>query len=214
MPFRTALFDLDGTIVDHFRAIHRCHSHTLRTLGLPEPTMAQVRAAVGGGLELAIAQLAGPARVAEALAIYRPHWEATMLDDVEALPGARELLAALHGRGVTCAVITNKRADSSRLICAHLGFTPYLAGVFGAGDTAWLKPAPEFTTHVLVRLGATAATTCLVGDSPYDLATARHGGLAFFGVTTGTHTAEELRAAGAHRVYPDLAAVRAALLPP
>ena len=115
MPrFATLLFDLDGTLIDHFAAIHRSHSHTLRQLGLPAPTLAQVRAAVGGGLQNALAQLAGPARVAAALPIYRAYWDATMLDDVLLLPGARELLHTLHTRGTTLAVFTNKLGTSSR----------------------------------------------------------------------------------------------------
>ena len=212
MAFRTVLFDLDRILIDHFTAIHRCHSHTRAALGLPVPTLTEVRAAVGGGLEHALAQLVGPDRVDEALAIYRPHWEATMLADVEPLPGALDLLATLGAAGVTCAVLTNKRGDSSRLVCDHLGFTPRLAGIFGAGDTPWLKPAPEFTRHVLAALKAEPATTCLVGDSPFDVATAQAGGLAFCGVTTGTHAEAELRAAGATHVFPSLPAARAVLL--
>ncbi|MBL9215292.1 MAG: HAD family hydrolase [Opitutaceae bacterium] len=211
MRFRTVLFDLDGTLLDHFAAIHRCHAYTLRRLGLPEPTLAEVRAAVGGGLERAIARLAGPERVAEALAIYLPYWEATLLDGAVLLPGARELLAALRAAGVRTAVFTNKHGASSRRIAEHLGLAPLLDGNFGAKDTAWLKPAPEFTAHVLRALGAAAATTALVGDSPFDLAAARQGGLAFHAVATGTHSAEELRAAGAEHVHPDLAAAGRAL---
>lgn len=211
MRFRTALFDLDGTLIDHFRALHRCHTHTLRRLGRPAPTPAEVRAAIGGGVEVALARLAGAARVAEALPIFLAHWEATQLDDVEALPGAAELLRDLQTRGVRCAVFTNKRAPSARAVCAHLGLAPLLAGVFGAGDTPWLKPDPAFTAHVLAHLGAEVATTVLVGDSPYDLAAARQGGLAFVGVATGTHTLGELRAAGATDVGANLAAVGALL---
>ncbi len=59
MRFRTVLFDLDGTLIDHFAAIHRCHVYAMRKLGLREPTLAEVRAAVGGGLDEAIARLAG-----------------------------------------------------------------------------------------------------------------------------------------------------------
>jgi phosphoglycolate phosphatase len=207
MRHHTVLFDLDGTLVDHFKAIHRCHTHTLRQLGLPRPTMAQVHAAVGAGLEAALARLAGPDRVREALPIYCAHWDATMLADAELMPGARELLLALRAAGARCAVLTNKRGDSSRRLCAHLGLTPHLAGIFGAHDTAWLKPDPRFAHHALSQLQADTATTCLVGDSPYDVATARNAGWEFYGVTTGTHTAEELRAAGATAIFPDLAAV-------
>lgn len=212
MRYRTFLFDLDGTLIDHFAAIHRCHSHALRQLGLPAPTPAQVRAAVGAGLETAIARLAGPAHTDAALALYRPHWDATMLDDVRLYPGARELLAALQQAGGRSAIFTNKHGPSSRRLTAHLGLDSLLAGNFGATDTAWLKPAPEFSRHVLATLGADAATTVLVGDSPYDLAASQAGGFAFYGVTTGTHHAAELRAAGATHVYPDLNALAADLL--
>jgi phosphoglycolate phosphatase len=212
MRYRTVLFDLDGTLIDHFAAIHRSHAHTLRQLGRPEPTMAQVRAAVGGGLEQAVARLAGPERVTQALAIYRPYWDATMLDDVRLLPGARELLAALKQGGVRIAIFTNKHGPSSRRVCAHLGIAGLLDGIFGATDTPWLKPAREFSDHALRALGAEAASTALVGDSPYDVATARNAGWEFYGVTTGTHTAEELRTAGATHIYPGLAEASVPLL--
>ncbi len=203
----SVLFDLDGTLIDHFKAIHRCHAHAMTQLGLPAPTLAQVRAAVGGGVELAVERLVGPARTAAALAIYRPYWDATMLDDVSLLPGAKELLIQLRQRGVRTAVFTNKHGPSSRRTCAHLGLADLLDGNFGATDTPWLKPDPRFARHVLAALGTDAATTLLVGDSPYDFEAARQAGLGFHGVTTGTHNAAELRAAGATEVFPDLAAI-------
>ena len=208
MPYRTVLFDLDGTLLDHFTAIHRCHAYTMRQLGLPEPTLAQVQAAVGGGVEVAVERLVGRERTPAALAIYRPYWDATMLDDVQLLPGAKELLVFLQQRGIRTAVFTNKHGPSSRLTCAHLGLAGLLDGNFGAADTPWLKPAPEFAEHVMHALGAAAATTLLVGDSPYDFATARHAGFGFYGVTTGTHTAAELQAAGATDIFSDLPAIQ------
>jgi phosphoglycolate phosphatase len=96
-------------------------------------------------------------------------------------------------------------------VCRHLGVTPLLAEIFGASDTAWLKPQAEFSAHAVRTLGAEASSTVLVGDSIYDLAAAQNGGLGFFGVTTGTHTAEELRVHGATEIFPDLSAVSAAL---
>ncbi len=212
MRLRTVLFDLDGTLLDHFAAIQRSHTHTMRQLGLPAPTAAQVRAAVGGGLELAITRLVGPARLQEALAIYRPYWDATMLDDVQLLPGARELLIALKEAGARTAVFTNKHGPSSRRVCAHLGIAGLLDGNFGATDTPWLKPAPEFAAYVMQALGAAAATAALVGDSPFDLAAARNAGFEFYGVTTGTHTAGELRAAGTTSVFPGLVELAPVLL--
>ncbi len=212
MPaFHTFLFDLDGTLVDHFAAIHRSHSHAMTQLGLPAPTLAQVRAVVGGGLENAISRLAGPALVARALPIYREYWDRTMLEDVVLLPGASELLSALKQRGLQSAIFTNKHGPSARLICAHLGIDRLVDGVFGAIDTPWLKPDRRFTDHVLAELKADARTTLFIGDSPYDIQTAHNAGLPSWCVATGTHTADELRTAGAEAVYDSLDEIAAAL---
>jgi HAD superfamily hydrolase (TIGR01509 family) len=202
--FRTVLFDLDGTLIDHFAAIHRSYVHTLPQLGLPAPTLAQVRTAVGGGLEHAMLNFVPEARLAEALKIFRAFWEVHMLEDVEPLPGAVELLRALHRQGVVCAVLTNKHGPSSRAICDHLHLTPYLNAVIGATDTPWLKPQPEFTSHVLALLHAQPSTTLLVGDSPYDVQAAHAAGLPCWAVTTGTHNAEQLGAARAGKVFASL----------
>ncbi|MEI6860904.1 MAG: HAD family hydrolase [Verrucomicrobiota bacterium] len=213
MRFRTLLFDLDGTLVDHFAAIHRCHAYAMGRLGLPVPTPAQVRAAVGGGLENAIRRLAGPEHVAAVLPLFRAHSAATMLDDVTALPGAGEVLAAGRATGAKTAVLTNKHGPSARRICEHLGLAPLLDGIFGANDTLWLKPEPKFTAHALAVLNADTTTTLLIGDSPYDVQTARLAGLACWCVTTGTHTAAELHTAGADEVFTSLGEIVTRLTP-
>lgn len=213
MRFRTVLFDLDGTLMDHLPAIHRCYAHTLPQLGLPAPTYQQVKRAIGGGLENAMLKFVPASRLDEALAIYRPFWDATMLSGAEPMPGALELLQALSARGVTCAVFTNKHGPSARAVCEHMGLSPYLRAVFGAKDTPWLKPAPEFAAHALTALSADAATTCLVGDSPWDVQAAHNAGFPCFAVTTGTHTADELRAACADAVYDNLTTLAATEFP-
>ena len=45
----------------------------------------------------------------------------------------------------------------------------------------------------------------LVGDSPFDVKAGLEGGYPVWAVTTGTHSAEELQAAGAARVAESLA---------
>lgn len=212
MRLRTVLFDLDGTLVDQFQAIYRCHVFAMRQVGLSEPTFEQVKRAIGRGLDDAIRDLAGEENIARILPIYLDHWNATSLHDAGLFPGSRELIAALRARGVKCAALTNKRGQASREVCAHLGLTPLLDGIFGAGDTRWLKPQREFAEHALRTLGTTAAETALVGDSIYDVAAALNADLAFYGVTTGTHDAAALRAAGATEIFPDLATAAPAIL--
>ncbi len=209
--FNTYLFDLDGTLVDHFKAIHRCYAHTLPLVGLPEPTPQQVRDAIGGGLEHALSKFVPPEKLQMTLGIYREYWNRTMLDDVEAMPGALKLLRGLHRKGAALGVLTNKVGGSSRLICDKLGFSPYLRSVIGAGDTPWLKPERQLSLHALEALGGVPESSMLVGDSPFDIDAAHNGGFPCWVVTTGTHSGEELRAAGADQVFADLGAVGAGL---
>jgi phosphoglycolate phosphatase len=209
--FATLLIDLDGTLVDAFTTIHRSYSHVLPQFGRPLPTAEQVRRAVGGGLENAMRHFLPEELIAEGVRRHLAHTDTILLEDVKYMPGAMELLRAQHSAGVVLAAFTNKRGDHSRRICDHLGATPYLRGVFGAKDTPWLKPEPEFAAYVLAQLGARPETTLLLGDSPFDVEAAHNGGFACWGVTTGTHTAEQLQAAGAEGVFADLVAVQKAL---
>lgn len=212
MPrFETVLLDLDGTIVDAFTTIHRAYCHTLPLFGYPPPTIEQVRRAVGGGLENAMRHFVPEALVADAVKVHVAYTNTILLEDVKLMPGTLELLREQRAQGVKFAVFTNKRGDHARLVCEHLGVTPFLSGIFGATDTPWLKPAPEFAAHVLGKLEARPETAMLIGDSPFDVKAAHAGRFACWGVTTGTHTEEQLRAAGAEAVFADLFALAKAL---
>jgi len=212
MPFRTVLLDLDGTLVDAFTTIHRCYAHTLPQFGRPAPSLDEVRRAVGGGLAQAMGRFLPAELVPAALEIHLAYSQKILLEDVKLLPGVPDLVRTLQARGVTLAVFTNKHGDSSRRICAHLGLTPHLTGIYGAGDSPWLKPQPEFAAHVLNDLNASAATTLLIGDSPFDVAAAHNGGFPCWAVTTGTHTAEQLADAKADQIFPGLPELQIALL--
>lgn len=209
--FATILIDLDGTLVDAFTTIHRGYVHTLPQFGRPAPTLAEVRRAVGGGIANAMEHFLPTELIPEAVKVHTAYTQRILLEDVTLMPGAMELLRALHARGVKLAVFTNKQAEAARRICTHLGATPLLDSVFGAGDTPWLKPQREFSDHVLSRLGATADSAMLIGDSPFDVKTALTAGFPCWAVTTGTHDEAQLRAAGAERIFLSLTALGAAL---
>lgn len=212
MPkFSTVLLDLDGTLVDAFTTIHRAYQHVLPQFGRPKPSLEQVRRAVGGGLEHAMRHFLPEPLIADAVKAHVAYTDSILLEDVTLMPGALELLRAQYAAGTTLAVFTNKRGEQARLICQHLGVASYLRGIFGARDTAWLKPQPEFAAFVLGELGARAENTLLVGDSPFDVTAAHHGGFPCWCVTTGTHDEAQLRAAGADAVFPDLTSLGAKL---
>src|SRR5258708_4793625 len=106
--FDPILLDLDGTLVDAFTTIHRAYCDTLPRFGRPAPTMAEVRRAVGGGLEKAMSHFLPGARIADAVKVHEAYTNSILLEDVALMPGALELLRAQHAAGVTLAIFTNK----------------------------------------------------------------------------------------------------------
>lgn len=209
-PYSTVLFDLDGTLVDAFETIHRAYCHTLPLFGYPAPTAEQVRRSVGGGLENAMGHFVPPSLVAEACRVHVAYTETILTDDPVLYDGARELIAALHAGACRVGVLTNKIGDHARRVLGHLGVAAQLDLILGARDCPWRKPAAEFTAEALRRIGGTAAGACLVGDSPFDVMTARNAGIPSLCVTTGTHDLAALRAAGATAVHPGLRDLAAA----
>lgn len=204
----TILFDLDGTLIDHFTTIHRSVAHAQRMLGLPESDYATVRATVGGSVPITLGKLLGDENVEAALPIFRDYFDGIIFEDAFALPGAGWLLKSLKARGHQMAVFTNKFGDHSRAVLRHLGLDASLDVIVGTGDTPFRKPEPQFTAHMLELMETTSDETILIGDSPFDFAAAEAGCLRCYLVATGSHTQAELaETTDAAGIYEDLYAL-------
>ncbi len=190
---QTVLFDLDGTLIDHFSAIHSSIVHAQKSLGLAESSYETVKRTVGGSLPVTMGKLIGTEKVESALPYFHEHFNRVMLDDVTILPGAGWLLETLHAKGLRLAVFTNKYGEHARAVLKHLKLYRFLELTLGTDDSPYRKPEPAFTELVLQQLDADPANCCLVGDSPFDAAAAEAGNLKSYLVATGSHTVEALK---------------------
>lgn len=204
--FQTILYDLDGTLIDHFATIYRSFAHAITRLGLEPPSFERVKATVGGSAPVTMGKLIGTDRADEAMVHFDEYFAANIFDGLEALPGATWLLESLHRRGYRQAVFTNKSGPAAREVCTHLGFDRWIEAAIGAGDTPYRKPQPEFSQHILSRLGTAPGTTLMVGDSPFDLEAGAAVGMRCAAVCTGSHTRAQLDDCGfsAIGIYDDL----------
>jgi len=213
MPIRAILFDLDGTLIDQFEAIHRAFTRVLSQMGFPKPSYEKVKSSVGGASLSTMTKLIGPKRAQEAVEILRPVFEEEMLIGLKALPGSHEILSFCRHRGIKAAVLTNKHGPHARAACDHLHFSEWLSFTLGADDTAWKKPDPRLTVHALEKLGSNTYETLYVGDSPYDYETATQAGLKSILVATGTHSEAELKEIAPKCVHSNLKEVMKEVLP-
>ncbi len=207
MKIRAILFDLDGTLIDQFEAIHSAFSQTLNIMGFPIPSFDEVKRAVGGASDSTMVKLIGPERAKEAVSILRPIFEREMLRGVKVLAGVMDGLTTLREKGIKCGVLTNKYGPHARATCQHLGINKFLEFTLGANDTEWKKPSPELTQLALNKIGHGADETLYVGDSPYDQQTAANAGLKCYLLSTGTHSLEELSELPDVEVFQDFSSL-------
>lgn len=190
---QTVLFDLDGTLIDHFTAIHSSIAYAQKALGLPVSDYETVRHTVGGSLPVTLGRLMGDKKVETALPYFHEHFDKVMFDEVSILPGAEWLLAALHKKDFQLAVFTNKFGHHARAIVEHLKLDCWLTATVGTQDTPFRKPDPQFTDYILQRLNADPNDTCLIGDSPFDYQAAQIRNIPAYLVATGTHSFNALK---------------------
>jgi phosphoglycolate phosphatase len=155
---------------------------------------------------------------------------------VRALPGASGAIAVLaagsgnaaassgygaagSGGGIRQSVLTGNIRPLAALKLRQAGLNDHLDLDVGAyGDVhevrAELVPVARLAASQAYGADFGGWSTVLVGDTPLDVEAALAAGARVVGVATGSYSQEELTAAGAHAVLPDLtdaARVRAAV---
>ena len=212
---RALIFDLDGTLVDTVYAHVFAWQRALIELGSPvDGWRIHRRIGMSGGLfARAVAREIGrELSTSEAEALQRRHGEVfrEILPDRRPLPGAIELLAALRRDGIIHGIATSGRRPEIDRSLEALGVSEDMV-VVERGDVARAKPEPDLFLACQQRLGVEAADCFVVGDAVWDLLAARRAGMLSVGLLTGGYGEEELRSAGAFRVYRDAAELHASL---
>ncbi len=112
MKYNAYIFDLDGTLLDTLGDLASSCNYALRTNGLPERTLEEVRMFVGNGVRKLMERAvpngeANPAFDA-AYATFRRHYMEHNLDTTCPYPGVMDMLASLRRNGASVAVVSNK----------------------------------------------------------------------------------------------------------
>jgi phosphoglycolate phosphatase len=197
---RAVVFDFDGTLADSFPAITASVNHVRSLHGLPPLTVAEVKPHVGRGPANLLSQTCPVGDMDANVAAYRAHHPSVLREGTRLLPGVRETLETLHGRGLRLAVCSNKLVEFTRQLLTILDIAHYFAVVLGPEDVARPKPAPDMLLAALERLHLSAAEVLYVGDMTVDIQTARGAGVRVWSVPTGSDAIDLLRAAKPDRL--------------
>jgi pyrophosphatase PpaX len=196
--FPVALFDLDGTVVDSGPIILASMRHATRTvLGRDIPDEALMAAVGGPGLEAQMRELGGDENLERLVSVYRAHNQ-PLHDGLQTFFGIDDVLLRLKGEGRRLGLVSAKRRSTVELAFAATEIGHLFDVVVGGDEAPNQKPAPDTLLLALERLGARPEEAAYVGDSPFDMAAAKAGGLHAVGVTWGgVHDRELLSQADA-----------------
>lgn len=192
IPFSAVVFDLDGTLVDSYPAIHESLNHTLQAMGLPPLEIDSVKQMVGRGLENLMQQAVGPERWQEAVPLFRKSYDETHLRGTFLLPDVYSTLQELHLHRVKLAVASNKPAEYTKNILRHLRVDRFIQACAGPRDGIPPKPDPAMMQSLLSLLEVSADRTLYVGDMTLDVQTARNAGVRVALIPTGGQSFEDL----------------------
>ena len=128
-----------------------------------------------------------------------------LLQQVQPLPGARDLLARAHAAGIKVELASSSDKDDLKTFKRLLGIEDLVDEETSAADTKRAKPSPDIFAVAVKKLGLTPPECIALGDTPYDAESAGKAGVRTIGVTTGGWSKEELMDAGCVEAYDGVA---------
>lgn len=195
MPFRTVLFDLDGTLVDSIELIVQAADHAFTTVMGTSPPRAEILSGIGKPLMTQFGAYARNAAELEQLVQAYRTWQLAHHDALtRPYDGVNDTVEWLSGDGRALAVVTSKIEPLAHRALQHVGLDHCFPLVVGIESTTRHKPDPDPLLFAMERLGASASDSVYVGDSPFDLRAARSAGIASVAVTWGAFEEDTLRA--------------------
>ena len=208
MPL-TIIFDVDGTLVDtnyhHAIAWHRAfraHDHSI--------PIWQIHRHVGMGGDQFVPALVGERADAdhgEELRAAHADAYGELIDEVEPMSGARDLLEELHEEGIPLVLASSARQEEVDHYLDLLDARDLVNGWTTSADVEQTKPNPDLLQAAREKVGGDGAWL-MIGDSVWDVRAATAAEIPTLGVLTGGFAEAELREAGAGGVVESVEAIR------
>jgi phosphoglycolate phosphatase-like HAD superfamily hydrolase len=205
MP-RTAILDIDGTLVDSNDAHAQAWVGAFNEAGV-DVSYDRVRRAIGMGGDKLLPHLSGlsaDSKAGRRISARRSEiFRSEFLPHLCAFPRVRELVQQFLADDYR--VVVASSADSEELdpLLEIAGIADLLHGRTSSKDANRSKPDPDIVLTALRRSGAHPSQAVMIGDTPYDIAAAIAAGIAIVGVETGGWGRDDLR--GAAEVHTGVA---------
>ncbi len=202
-----ALFDVDGTLVDSNGAHVEAWREAFAASGY-QIDRARIAGLLGMGGDKLVPEILPGADPGEQQRMIERHgsvFKTRHLAAVRPLPGARDLVAEAHRRGLKVVLASSSDEDEVDHYIGLLGIRDMVVTRTSAGEVAESKPAPDIFKVALDKADVPGERAVAIGDSPFDAESAGQSGVRTIGLLSGGFAEERLRGAGAVAVFADAA---------
>jgi HAD superfamily hydrolase (TIGR01509 family) len=204
---KAVVLDVDGTLMDTNYLHVEAWARAFEEVGHRVPRVLLHRQ-VGKGSDLLISEFVEDEEAAERIDELHSEFYAELQEHGHPLPGAKELIPSLRGRGYEVWFVTSAKDEELEHHMQELEAEGEISGVVNSSDVENSKPAPDIFELTLERVGASPDETVAVGDAVWDVEAADGAGIRTVAVLTGGAFSEgELKEAGAVAVFQDCAAL-------
>jgi phosphoglycolate phosphatase len=180
LPYRTILFDLDGTLADTAPDLYAAQALLSRERGRTPLPFEAVRNHVSHG-STALVKLAFPEARGDEFEQLRERfleiYAQNLFLDTVLFPGMETLLAWIESRGLNWGVVTNKPAFLTDPLMASLGLAERAACIVSGDTVDERKPHPKPMWHACELAGSRPVECLYVGDAERDIQAGRAAGM-------------------------------------
>ena len=218
---QTAIFDLDGTLIDTADDLISGFNAVAERFELPQLDYAEARMTAGRGgralMRFAAAKVGREFTDEQVLACYPPFldaYEACIDERSRYFPGVLEAVDQLLADGWKVGICTNKPERLATILIERLGGGERFGALLGADSLPVRKPDPRHIWETIDRVGGDRARAVMVGDTNNDREAARNAGVPCALYTHGfsVEPLESLEPEAIFDDYADLPALAARLV--
>jgi HAD superfamily hydrolase (TIGR01509 family) len=208
-----AILDIDGTLVDtnYQHAIAWYRAFRRHDIVLP---VWRIHRHIGMGGDQVIEALTDERTetdLGDAIRGVEKDLYLELIDEVEPMAGARELISELGRRGHVVVLASSAKENEVERYLELLDARELADAWTTSADVEATKPAPDLVNSALDKVGGSAQDAVMVGDTPWDVMAAHRAGVGTLAVLSGGFAVEELRQSGARDVFESVADLRAEL---